>query len=81
MHKLDIGRKYSGWGDLSEWEAFGGREVCFMSREREVRNEFDFALNPYMEIATRWIEVSIEIYWALNLDIGESVKVLLRIYW
>ena len=49
-----------------------------MSRENG-KNEVRFALNLYIEIAARWIEVSVEICQALNLDRNESVEVLSRI--
>ena len=48
------------------------KEMC-LGREREVKNEIRFALSLYKEIATRWIEVSVEICRALNLNKNEFV--------
>ena len=46
-----------------------------------MRKEIWFALSLYIEIASRWIEVFIEICWALNLNRNESNEVLSSIYW
>ena len=40
---------------MSEKRVFGGREKIFY-RERNEKNEYDFALKIYIEIAARWIE-------------------------
>jgi len=58
---------------------FGVREKDFQSRENE-KNEIWFAPQQYIEIAAQWIEVSINIFRALNLDRNEFVEVLSRIY-
>ena len=64
---------------MSEGEVFGVREKIFY-QEREVKNESNSALRLYKKIVARWIELSVEICQALNVDKNESVEVLSRIY-
>ena len=53
--------------DLSEWEVFGAREKGFLLRERSEKWIW-FAPQIFKEIVARWIEVFVEICWALNLN-------------
>ena len=62
-----------------EWvRSVWGERKDFLSREKSEKWIW-FALRLYKEIVAWWIEVSVEICQALNLDRNKSVEVLSRI--
>jgi len=66
--RLDLGRKKSAWGDLSEKRVFGVRE----------RSEKWFLIHAKPLNRNR-SSMDRDICWALNLDRNESIEVLSRI--